>query len=46
MTLDMKNKPTREDGLTLFKKYNKSESLYKHALVSGGSDEIYGPQTR
>ncbi len=27
----MKN-PTREDGLTLFKKYNKSESLYRHAL--------------
>jgi len=28
----MNSKPTREDGLTLFKKYNKSESLYKHAL--------------
>ncbi|HUW93845.1 MAG TPA: HDIG domain-containing protein [Bacteroidales bacterium] len=25
-------KPTREEGLELFKKYNKSESLYKHAL--------------
>ncbi len=29
----MDTKPTREDGLTLFKKYNKSESLYKHALA-------------
>ncbi len=29
----METKPTREDGLTLFKKYNKSESLYKHALA-------------
>lgn len=28
----MTNKPTREDGLTLFRKYNKSESLYRHAL--------------
>ena len=28
----MNSKPTREDGLKLFKKYNKSESLYKHAL--------------
>lgn len=26
-------KPTREDGLILFKKYNKSESLYRHALA-------------
>lgn len=24
--------PTREEGLELFKKYNRSESLYKHAL--------------
>jgi putative nucleotidyltransferase with HDIG domain len=30
------NKPTREDGLTLFKKYNKSESLYRHALAVEG----------
>jgi len=29
-------KPTREDGLTLFKKYNKSESLYRHALAVEG----------
>jgi putative nucleotidyltransferase with HDIG domain len=29
----MQSKPTREDGLTLFKKYNKSESLFKHALA-------------
>lgn len=28
----MKEKPTREDAIRLFKKYNKSESLYKHAL--------------
>ncbi|HSO78307.1 MAG TPA: HDIG domain-containing protein, partial [Bacteroidales bacterium] len=28
----MERKPTREEGLELFKKYNKSESLYKHAL--------------
>jgi putative nucleotidyltransferase with HDIG domain len=27
-----KTKPTREEGLVLFKKYNKSESLYRHAL--------------
>jgi putative nucleotidyltransferase with HDIG domain len=25
-------KPTREEGLRLFREYNKSESLYKHAL--------------
>lgn len=25
-------KPTREDALELFKKYNQSESLYKHAI--------------
>ncbi|MCU0377508.1 MAG: HDIG domain-containing protein [Bacteroidales bacterium] len=25
-------KPTREEGLELFRKYNKSESLYRHAL--------------
>ncbi|MCK5735559.1 MAG: HDIG domain-containing protein [Spirochaetaceae bacterium] len=25
--------PTREDALTLFKKYNESESLYRHALA-------------
>ena len=29
-------KPTREDGLTLLKKYNKSESLYRHALAVEG----------
>jgi putative nucleotidyltransferase with HDIG domain len=28
----VERKPTREEGLELFKKYNKSESLYKHAL--------------
>ncbi len=28
----MERKPTREDGLELFRKYNKSESLYRHAL--------------
>lgn len=28
----MERKPTREEGLELFKKYNTSESLYKHAL--------------
>ncbi len=27
-----KTKPTREEGLELFRKYNKSESLYRHAL--------------
>ncbi len=27
-----KSKPTREEGLELFRKYNKSESLYRHAL--------------
>jgi len=27
-----KTKPTREEGLKLFRKYNKSESLYRHAL--------------
>jgi putative nucleotidyltransferase with HDIG domain len=27
-----KIKPTREEGLELFRKYNKSESLYRHAL--------------
>jgi len=26
------NKPTREEALELFRKYNKSDSLYKHAL--------------
>ncbi len=41
--------PTRDDALKLFKKYNKSESLYKHALsveavmrymaVKNGEDE-------
>ncbi len=29
-------KPTREQALELFKKYNKSESLYKHALSVEG----------
>jgi predicted hydrolase (HD superfamily) len=28
--------PTREAALELFKKYNKSESLYKHALSVEG----------
>jgi len=28
----MKTNPSREQALELFKKYNKSESLYKHAL--------------
>lgn len=28
----MSNKPTREQALNLFLQYNKSESLYKHAL--------------
>ena len=28
--------PTREDAVNLFKKYNKSESLYKHALSVEG----------
>lgn len=28
----MNHKPTRDDALKLFKEYNKSESLYKHAL--------------
>jgi len=28
----VERKPTREEGLELFKKYNKSESLFKHAL--------------
>lgn len=27
-----KTKPTREDGLKLFRKYNTSDSLYRHAL--------------
>ena len=26
------DKPTREEGLELFRKYNKSDSLYRHAL--------------
>jgi putative nucleotidyltransferase with HDIG domain len=29
----IKTRPNREDALALFKKYNKSESLYKHALA-------------
>ncbi|HUS87242.1 MAG TPA: HDIG domain-containing protein [Bacteroidales bacterium] len=29
-------KPTRDEAIDLFKKYNKSESLYKHALAVEG----------
>ena len=30
------DQPTREDALELFRKYNKSESLYRHALAVEG----------
>lgn len=47
------SKPTREEALELFRKYNKSDSLFKHALSveavmkymarkNGGDEEMWG----
>lgn len=47
------SKPTREEALALFRKYNKSDSLFKHALSveavmkymarkNGGDEEMWG----